>query len=76
MRECPMLDIIQPRLFRGRREMEKLNGICYWLIQKCRETNAEIMTIGQDGVVHKGEKWGDWEITVRKVAPEQKQTNV
>lgn len=47
-------------------EIEKLNGVCYLLINQCIETNAETLTITQKGVTRFGKKLGDWEIIVRK----------
>jgi hypothetical protein len=47
-------------------EVEKLNAICFWLIKKCRETNADTMTITQENVTYLKEPLGNWEIIVRK----------
>lgn len=48
-------------------EIEKVSAYCLALINICRETNAKIMTINQKNVTKKGEKLGDWKITVEKV---------
>lgn len=50
-------------------EMELLNACCYKLIGAMRETNAETMTLKQEGVTFKGENIGDYEVTVRKLTP-------
>jgi hypothetical protein len=49
-------------------ELEKLNAICFWLINECVATNAETMTVTQNGVHIKKKQIGDWEIIVRKKA--------
>ena len=53
------------------KEVEMLNGICFWLIKQCRDTNAEKMTIKQDNVTEKGVNIGSWEIKVKKLAPKE-----
>jgi len=49
-------------------EIEKMNGMCFWLINQCIQTNAETMTIQQDNVWRKGKALGSWKITVEKSA--------
>lgn len=52
-------------------EIQKMNAIVFWLIKKCRETNAETMTITQENVTEHGKNVGDWEVIVRRrEAPE------
>lgn len=56
-------------------EQEKLYSIAAWLIKNlCIETNAEVATYTLEGFHNKqtGEKYGDWEIVVRKKKNEQK----
>lgn len=47
-------------------EQEKLNAICFWLIEQCAKTNATTMTVTQENVTKLGENLGDWEIIVKK----------
>jgi hypothetical protein len=47
-------------------EVEKVNAYAFALINICRETGAETMTLTQEKVTHKGEPIGDWQIIVRK----------
>lgn len=49
-------------------QVEKLNAICYWLINRLLETEAETMTISQTGVTKDKVVVGDFEITVKRVA--------
>lgn len=48
-------------------EVEKMNAVCFWLINVCREANAETLTVTQKGVMHLGKDVGNWEVTVKKV---------
>lgn len=48
--------------------VDKLNAICYWLIKQLHETNAEIMTIKQEGVHNLHGTLGNYEIRVRRIA--------
>ena len=48
-------------------EIKKLNAICFWLIDKCIESNATKITITQENVIKKIEKLGNWEIVIRKI---------
>ena len=47
--------------------IQKVNGACFLLIHYARETNAETMRVEQNGVHHKGQQLGDWEVIVRKI---------
>lgn len=47
-------------------EQDKLNKICFWLINCCRETNAETTKITQEKVTYLGKSIGDWEIVIKK----------
>ncbi len=47
-------------------EIEKMNMVCFYLIKKANETNAETMTINQKTVTYLGKSIGDWEIIVKK----------
>lgn len=68
-------DAVDPKAIKQMEEMEKrdavglINVICFWLIKQCNETNAETMTITQEGVFAQNgeEKLGDWEIIVKKI---------
>lgn len=52
-------------------EIEKINAYCFALINYCRETNAEEMTLSLENVTHHGEPIGNWQVTVRNAdAPE------
>lgn len=48
-------------------EMQKINAYCFALIGIMRETEAEEMTLKQEGVTYRGENIGDYEVTVRKL---------
>ena len=48
-------------------ELKTLNRICFWLVDKCRETNAESMRIVQEKIIHNGKNIGNWEITIKKL---------
>ncbi len=50
-------------------EVEKVNAYCFALINVCRETNAETMTLTQTNVKHFGKDIGSWKITVEKITP-------
>ena len=48
-------------------EVEKLNGICFWLIKMVNETNAEEATMEYKNVMQFGKPLGDWQITIKKI---------
>ena len=48
-------------------EIEKLNAICFILIGKCIDTNADEMNIEQKNVTRLGKILGDWKISVKKL---------
>lgn len=76
-------DGIEEKAIQQMYEMEKrdavglLNTLCYWLIKQCVETNAETMTITQEGFFSKNgeERHGDWEIIVKKIKKESNPTH-
>ena len=49
-------------------EIDNLNTVCFWLIKKCRETNAESMTVTQENVTEHGKSIGSWKIIVKKIS--------
>ncbi len=48
-------------------EIEKVNAMCFYLINQCLDTNAKTMKIKQENVTHLGKDVGTWEITVKKI---------
>jgi hypothetical protein len=48
-------------------QLEKLNAICYWLINRLLDTEAETMTITQTAVTKDKVVVGDFEIIVRRI---------
>ena len=49
-------------------EVEKINAICFYLIDICIETNAEKLVLTQANVIKKKKKLGNWEITIKKIS--------
>lgn len=47
-------------------EISKLNQICFWLIDKCIQTEADFMKITQKNVNFEGVELGDWEIIIKR----------
>lgn len=46
--------------------IQKMQMVCYWLIEQCIQTEAEEMKITQQNVTKGKENLGDWEIIVKK----------
>lgn len=53
-------------------EVKNINIVCYWLIEKCVEANAESMKITQSNVTRSGKKLGDWEVEVKNTNKNEK----
>lgn len=47
-------------------ELTFVNQICFALIKRASQLDANEMTINQEGVTYLGKGIGDWEIIVRK----------
>ncbi len=48
-------------------EVQKINLICFYLIDQCEKTNAERMVVDQKNVVNGSKKFGNWRLTIEKI---------
>lgn len=55
----------------AKNEIDKMNAVCWWLIEQMRKTNATKMKIEQKGIHRHGEMLGDFNIEVEKTKPKE-----